>query len=166
MRFLVLASALLLLQCTSSSPGTAPATPSSQTASPKPAKPAKPAPPTPTQSEKSCTSTADCPSGQRCSTDDGDCRKPPGCGPNDICPAVCTGVCKEGAANVKSACKADADCRAYSSYCDGCTCLPLPKDAPAPQCKGSKVSCIADPCMTKAAACVQGQCTLKERAVK
>jgi hypothetical protein len=41
-----------------------------------------------------CASTAECAAGQRCTTEDGACKRPPGCGPKDICPAVCYGVCK------------------------------------------------------------------------
>lgn len=40
-----------------------------------------------------CTSSYQCPSGQRCSTERGDCQS--ACrNPGDICPAVCMGICE------------------------------------------------------------------------
>ena len=41
-----------------------------------------------------CASSADCHDNQFCTTEIGDCRRPPGCRPRDICPAVCYGVCR------------------------------------------------------------------------
>jgi hypothetical protein len=40
-----------------------------------------------------CASTASCAAGEHCTTEDGDCNRPPGCGPTDICPDLCYGVC-------------------------------------------------------------------------
>ncbi len=74
---------------TSPSPATATATGSTPPASAAP--PSRPSPgatrPVP------CASTRQCARGQICSTETGDCDRPPGCGPNAICPAVCWGHC-------------------------------------------------------------------------
>jgi len=55
------------------------------------------------------------------------------------------------------ACTTDADCHLVANYCGGCNC-----DALAPgekdTCTGEVVQCFADPCLTKTAACVSGQC--------
>src|SRR5207253_9917360 len=53
----------------------------------------------------SCTSDASCGAGSHCSTSDGDCRPPAGCGPGQACPAVCTGICVPD-----SGCSSPADC--------------------------------------------------------
>jgi hypothetical protein len=42
---------------------------------------------------RACASSAECAAGERCTTEDGACNRPPGCGPRDICPTVCYGVC-------------------------------------------------------------------------
>lgn len=52
-----------------------------------------PSPPPPPTEAKPCASSDECPKGQHCSVEDGDCNRPPGCGPEDICPEVCYGVC-------------------------------------------------------------------------
>jgi hypothetical protein len=41
-----------------------------------------------------CASSESCGAGLVCTTIDGDCKAPPGCGPNVGCPAVCYGVCR------------------------------------------------------------------------
>jgi hypothetical protein len=41
----------------------------------------------------SCTSSASCAPNEHCTTEDGECSRPPGCGSTDICPAVCYGMC-------------------------------------------------------------------------
>jgi hypothetical protein len=51
---------------------------------------------TPKASELSvlfCRSSQECPSPTHCSTEDGVCRRPPGCKPGSICPDVCYGTC-------------------------------------------------------------------------
>jgi hypothetical protein len=40
-----------------------------------------------------CASSQQCPQGQYCTVEDGECNRPPGCGPNDICPMMCWGRC-------------------------------------------------------------------------
>lgn len=55
--------------------------------------PPPPSPPPPAAEAKPCASSEECPKGQHCSVEDGDCNRPPGCGPEDICPQVCYGVC-------------------------------------------------------------------------
>jgi hypothetical protein len=57
-------------------------------------------------------------------------------------------------------CSCDADCRLFSSYCDGCACLPLSVGEPDPVCKGNSVACLVDPCLTAEAKCLAGQCVL------
>lgn len=57
-------------------------------------------------------------------------------------------------------CTTDADCRTFSNYCDGCSCNALGVTDPNPVCKGTTVSCFADPCMGKTATCVAGTCSL------
>lgn len=43
----------------------------------------------------SCTSTADCADGKRCTTEVGECRTPHYCGKGrHVCPDVCYGVCR------------------------------------------------------------------------
>lgn len=41
-----------------------------------------------------CTSTSSCAPGQTCTTEDGACNAPPGCGAGVGCPAVCYGTCR------------------------------------------------------------------------
>lgn len=60
-------------------------------------------------------------------------------------------------------CASNADCAAYSDYCDGCRCRAVSQSAPAPMCLGTIVNCFADPCLTKTAACVSGRCTVVAR---
>jgi hypothetical protein len=69
-----------------------------------------------------CLSTSDCRVGH-CTTEDGACNRPPGCGPNDICPAVCYGVC---ALPVTTPC-GTATCSAGEFCCNAScnTCAPL-----------------------------------------
>lgn len=42
---------------------------------------------------KACAASAQCDEGEHCSVEDGDCNRPPGCKPGDVCPALCYGVC-------------------------------------------------------------------------
>ena len=57
-----------------------------------------------------------------------------------------------------SGCHKDADCRLYSSSCDGCTCLHLLVTDPDPVCTGMMVSCFVDPCSGMHAYCNGGHC--------
>lgn len=41
-----------------------------------------------------CASTSSCAMGQVCTTEDGVCNAPPGCGGGVVCPAVCYGTCR------------------------------------------------------------------------
>jgi hypothetical protein len=61
-----------------------------------------------------------------------------------------------------ASCTSDADCRTFGSYCSDapCACKALAKSAPDPTCAGTKVECLAAPCMSKAAACQGGRCEL------
>ncbi|MBN9162581.1 MAG: hypothetical protein J0I07_16580 [Myxococcales bacterium] len=62
-----------------------------------------------------------------------------------------------------SACSSDGDCRTWSSYCHEapCVCRVLAKSDPDLRCSGAgNVSCFADPCMNKTAACQEGRCVL------
>ncbi|MBX3131167.1 MAG: hypothetical protein KF718_30895 [Polyangiaceae bacterium] len=57
-------------------------------------------------------------------------------------------------------CAVATDCRLYSSYCEGCVCVPLAADAPDPVCRGSRVSCLLDPCENHVPSCSAGSCSL------
>jgi hypothetical protein len=59
-------------------------------------------------------------------------------------------------------CTTDADCRTWSSYCKDapCGCRVFAKTESDPQCKAGTVTCFADPCMKKKAACQEGHCAL------
>jgi hypothetical protein len=41
-----------------------------------------------------CASSTQCAAGEYCTTEDGVCNRPPGCGPGRICPDVCYGTCQ------------------------------------------------------------------------
>ena len=103
---------------------------------------------------------------------------PPGspCGPsrckigqfccNESC-GLCVprgGLCSQrecGLAIVAQAeCLDDSGCRLFSSYCDGCQCLPGGALDPEPSCHATVVACILDPCHHQQAACVEGACTI------
>ena len=61
------------------------------------------------------------------------------------------------------ACKTDADCRTWSSYCkeSPCSCRVIGKTEADPSCASpGHVACVVDPCMRKAAACQSGRCQL------
>jgi hypothetical protein len=55
-----------------------------------------------------CASTQSCAAGEVCTTEDGDCKLPPGCGGDLACPAVCYGVCRP--AVIETPCLSTADC--------------------------------------------------------
>ena len=51
-------------------------------------------------------------------------------------------------------CNTDADCVAYSDYCDGRSCVALSTSDPRPTCEsGNYVQCFTDPCEGKKAVC-------------
>jgi hypothetical protein len=50
-------------------------------------------------------------------------------------------------------CTKASDCRLFSSYCGGCSCLSLPAGDPDPACSGMMVSCLTDPCTGMTGAC-------------
>ena len=57
-------------------------------------------------------------------------------------------------------------CKLFSYDCANtnitpCTCLALSGDAPNPTCDAGVVSCFADPCAGKNAACVSGACVVQ-----
>src|SRR5262245_43618353 len=58
-------------------------------------------------------------------------------------------------------CMKDADCRLYSSTCEGCDCLGLAINDPDPVCNGMMVSCFVDPCDGKVARCSGGACIVQ-----
>lgn len=43
-------------------------------------------------------------------------------------------------------CTSDDDCRRFSSFCEGCECLPLLESEADPVCEGMMVDCLLDPC--------------------
>ena len=62
-------------------------------------------------------------------------------------------------------CIVDADCRKFSSYCNGtklkiCTCYALKATDADPKCDGTTGTCFVDPCATKTARCVSGTCQI------
>jgi hypothetical protein len=57
-------------------------------------------------------------------------------------------------------CDTDADCRAVANYCETCACLALSATDKDPVCKGSRVSCLVNPCLRRQAYCDQGTCRL------
>lgn len=96
-----------------------------------------------------CASSASCPAGQHCTTEDGACNRPPGCGPTDICPAICYGVCT----SVTNPCAGKA-CGSpcvgpfgspLPTYCDAAgQCLPLaePPVCPPPDCSAEQQALV------------------------
>lgn len=55
-------------------------------------------------------------------------------------------------------CVQDSDCRLFSNYCEGCSCVALSTDDRDPICEGDVVACFVDPCMNHQARCERGQC--------
>jgi len=70
---------------------------------------------------------------------------------------ACTCVPIKGGGKPGS-CTTSADCRLEADYCTGCDCRALSTNQNLPACSGPGVKCFADPCMNKAAACVDGAC--------
>lgn len=74
------------------------------------------------------------------------------------------GMCAErlcgSAATILTECSDDSTCRAISSYCDGCQCLPAGVLDPEPSCHATMVACILDPCHHQHPACVNGVCSI------
>jgi hypothetical protein len=64
-----------------------------------------------------------------------------------------------------SKCQTNADCRLFSDYCSGCDCRALSTHEPDPKCPGpdsaSAVRCMADPCGSSTAVCVNGTCSVQ-----
>lgn len=107
---------------------------------------------------KPCASTESCDQQQVCTTEDGVCNPPPGCGgPNVACPAVCYGECRTASAG--ATCAQDDDCHLGADYCNGCDCRALAKGETVPRCPGPGVQCLIDPCGRLAARCVNGRCS-------
>jgi len=75
-----------------------------------------------------CIGTEACAAGEVCTTEDGVCNPPPGCGPSVTCPAVCFGTCREATDVVCGAARCAAGsicCNASCGICaapgSGCT---------------------------------------------
>ncbi len=66
----------------------------------------------------------------------------------------------DGGGGTAGECAVSADCRLYASNCNACTCVALPAGSVDPGCDGTKVSCIADPCLKKSASCAAGRCVV------
>ncbi|MBX3259276.1 MAG: hypothetical protein KF782_06255 [Labilithrix sp.] len=78
-------------------------------------------------------------------------------------PGAAAGGSAAPTAPPSAACSADDDCLTWSSYCQDapCVCRVFAKDEPQPRCRGAgTVTCFADPCMNKAAACQERRCVL------
>jgi hypothetical protein len=153
----LLGVALLLAGC--------PRSPPAQPPDSAPVKSATTAEKPPLPKAAACASSAECPAGSRCSTEQGACDRPPGCGPEDICPQVCYGTCgpAPAAQGPKGGCQSAADCRTFSDYCTGCDCRALGVDDPDPVCDGPGVRCVADPCMNRQAICTGGGCVITSK---
>lgn len=109
---------------------------------------------------KPCASTESCAKDEVCTTEDGVCKAPPGCGgPNVACPAVCYGECRPASSG--GACAHDDDCHLEADYCTGCDCRSLAKGETVPRCPGPGVQCLIDPCGRLAARCLNGMCSVK-----
>jgi hypothetical protein len=107
-----------------------------------------------------CPSTGFCARDEVCTTEDGACHAPPGCGAGAACPAVCYGNCRPALPG-NGACTRDADCRVEADYCTGCDCAALATNQSLPPCTGPGVRCLVDPCMGKTARCVNGLCAVQ-----
>ncbi len=62
-----------------------------------------------------------------------------------------------------AACKTDADCATWSSYCGDlpCACVAIAKASGPPKCQQpNTVRCLVDPCQKKTAACQAGTCVV------
>lgn len=57
-------------------------------------------------------------------------------------------------------CTGASDCRATADYCERCNCVALGPNERVPACTGQTVQCLMDPCNTKVAECVDGQCVI------
>ena len=62
-------------------------------------------------------------------------------------------------------CEKDGDCRAFSNYCGGCSCLPLLGFGAEPTCK-DPVACAKDPCNGQKSRCEAGACVLTSAGAK
>jgi hypothetical protein len=71
-----------------------------------------------------CASSSQCPAAMYCTTEDGVCKRPPGCKPGGICPTVCYGTCRFAPAPVTCG---SAVCEAGEFCCNAScsTCAPL-----------------------------------------
>jgi hypothetical protein len=85
-----------------------------------------------------------------CNASCGICTAPGGVCVQTVCP---TGT---------GACSADTDCRLVNDYCTGCDCRALTRAQPDPICAGPGVQCIAEACLNKAPACVNGRCVARD----
>lgn len=137
-----------------------------------------------------CSAAPDEPTASTASAYTGGCREVcPRCPPNQVCPMIacyldCNGGAKKtcGVAALcaigyewsaarcacvpvpgkPAACTTDADCRTYSDYCSGgCDCVALSTSDPDPAACANPTACLADPCGTFTAVCVNGACSLQ-----
>jgi hypothetical protein len=58
----------------------------------------------------------------------------------------------------ESSCQSHAECRLEADYCTGCDCVALGTGENVRACSGAGVNCLVDPCRSKSALCVRGQC--------
>jgi hypothetical protein len=68
-----------------------------------------------------CASTGSCSTGEVCTTEDGVCNAPPGCGPGVACPAVCYGTCRVATDVVCGAARCAAGSICCNASCGICT---------------------------------------------
>ena len=87
------------------------------------------------------------------------------CRPGYTCKETCNGAqCVPLQGPTDPECKVDADCRLFSDYCDGCNCVALGVNEPAPICTGDVVQCLVDPCRELEARCEYGSCVVSSGA--
>jgi hypothetical protein len=97
------------------------------------------------------------------------------CEPGQVCCnrscGICTppgGLCTQQLCNAdvlpQKSCGADADCRLYSDYCEGCACRALTVAEPDPSCNQEPVQCLVDPCENHEPACIENRCGFKSDA--
>jgi hypothetical protein len=65
-----------------------------------------------------------------------------------------------GQAGAGAMCQGSADCRPFSNYCGGCTCVAIGATAPDPSCDAGMASCFANPCQGHSVTCTAGHCQL------
>ena len=94
------------------------------------------------------------------------------CDPRNYCCNANCGMCAPlGASCVQVACEppptwvcgSDGDCQVKADTCTSCACSALGSAGTLATCAGPGVLCVVDPCGSKVARCIAGQCTVAGR---